>query len=414
MSSLARREVATSASRDLTAKVMQVKDILPQFSEDQICLVLADSDEDVMRAVETLMSQPDPKERSRAQKAETRTEKRAEPEVQAAPIAESPEPVEKRPPTAAEREVLKWRKKMREVEKIEAMRKDGQKLDKMQEEKLGKRSEIEIEIEKALVALTFAEKAEREAAEAAAREKARVEAEEKAAREKAAREERERAQQERAAKQREEARTKQQSGSRNQNQQGMDLLRMVQGTAPAPQNLPPMPTPPQQSRSQVGERATVLPPPRSAAPGAAQPAAQPRAPRWADEASAAPKMGLDDITEYSTRLDLKAVPKHVQEKADRIAAEIEAEQGGPPKGKGKGDGFRSKGEKGKGKGKDKEGKDRDGKGDRRYDDEKGRKGGMSPNGKGGDGPRGPPREANDSGFDEWVANRRALPRPVRS
>merc|ERR1719333_541476 len=127
---------------------------------------------------------------------------------------------------------------MREVEKIEAMRKQGQKLDKMQEEKIGKRKEIEIEIEKALVALTLAEKAEREAAEAAAREKARVEAEEKAARDKAAREERER---ERAAKQQQDARTG--------NQQRVDLLRMVQGTAPAPQNLPPMPTPPsQQSR----------------------------------------------------------------------------------------------------------------------------------------------------------------------
>merc|ERR1719333_1322881 len=113
---------------------------------------------------------------------------------------------------------------MREVEKIEAMRKQGQKLDKMQEEKIGKRKEIEIEIEKALVALTLAEKAEREAAEAAAREKARVEAEEKAAREKAAREERERAEAERA-KQRQGQKQQQlpRSGGQ-QNQQGMELL----------------------------------------------------------------------------------------------------------------------------------------------------------------------------------------------
>jgi len=201
----------------------------------------------------------------------------------------------------------------------------------------------------------------------------------------------------------------------------MELLRMVQGTAPAPKNVPPMPTPPsQQSRSQVEERATVLPPPRERV---RRP--EPQGPRWADETIAIPKMGMDDMTEYSTPLDTSRIPKHVQEKADRIAAEIEAEQGGTGKGKGKGkgdDGFSRP--KGKGKGKDKDGKDRDSKGDRRpYDDDgKGRKGGMSPNGKGGkdDPPRGSPsgrdagRPPNDSGFDEWVANRRALPRPVRS
>merc|ERR1719316_2168634 len=43
-------------SRDLTAKVRQVKEVLPQCTDDQCCQALVEADEDVMRAVELLLS----------------------------------------------------------------------------------------------------------------------------------------------------------------------------------------------------------------------------------------------------------------------------------------------------------------------------------------------------------------------
>merc|ERR1719189_2714 len=43
-------------SRDLTALVKQVKGIMPQFSDDIVCEALVQSDEDVTRAVELLLS----------------------------------------------------------------------------------------------------------------------------------------------------------------------------------------------------------------------------------------------------------------------------------------------------------------------------------------------------------------------
>lgn len=87
---------------------------------------------------------------------------------------------------------------------------------------------------------------------------------------------------------------------------------------------------------------------------------------------------------------MSAIPRSIQEQADRVAAEIEREQ---MKGKGFGgkdkDGFLTKG-KGKGKAKDAKCKESDGKG-------KGK-----PNG-------GKPADPPDqSGFDDWCKNRRTV------
>merc|ERR1719379_133373 len=184
-------------SRDLTAKVRAVKDILPQFSDDQVCLVLADYDEDVMRAVEALLVQGEQKASSKAKAAkrhdsEMATETAIEPEevAPAEPPPEEPPPEEKRPPTAAERELMKWKKKLREIEKIEALAKtDRDKLDAMQLEKLKKKHDIDIEASKAenKVLLEEAERladaAKRRAAEREAKEREDREARERAEKE---------------------------------------------------------------------------------------------------------------------------------------------------------------------------------------------------------------------------------------
>merc|ERR1719379_1033775 len=172
-------------SRDLTAKVRAVKDILPQFSDDQVCLVLADYDEDVMRAVEALLVQGEQKASSKAKAAkrhdsEMATETAIEPEevAPAEPPPEEPPPEEKRPPTAAERELMKWKKKLREIEKIEALAKtDRDKLDAMQLEKLKKKHDIDIEAAKAEQKVFQEEAARREEA---ARETRRLAAEREA------------------------------------------------------------------------------------------------------------------------------------------------------------------------------------------------------------------------------------------
>merc|ERR1719440_801423 len=72
--------------------------------------------------------------------------------------------------------------------------------------------------------------------------------------------------------------------------------------------------------------------------------------RWADSSEAefndsGPR--LDDISEHSTPLDLSKIPLEVQEKAARLAAEIEGEQGGGGK-----KGYTTKGGSRKGGGKD--------------------------------------------------------------
>merc|ERR1719379_2577221 len=80
-------------SRDLTAKVRAVKDILPQFSDDQVCLVLADYDEDVMRAVEALLLQGEQKASSKAKAAKRHdAELATETAMEAQEVAPAPEP----------------------------------------------------------------------------------------------------------------------------------------------------------------------------------------------------------------------------------------------------------------------------------------------------------------------------------
>merc|ERR1719379_2967689 len=160
-------------SRDLTAKVRAVKDILPQFSDDQVCLVLADYDEDVMRAVEALLLQGEQKASSKAKAAKRHDAQQAaetaiEPEEVAPeepPVEEPPPEAEKRPPTAAEREFMKWKKKLREIEKIEALAKtDKDKVDAMQLQKIKKKHDIEIEAAKAEQKVLLEEAARREEA----------------------------------------------------------------------------------------------------------------------------------------------------------------------------------------------------------------------------------------------------------
>lgn len=443
------------SSRDLTAKVNEVRDILPQFSEDQVCLVLADCDENVERAIEVLLSQPEPRSKAKAARrtdsdpaAETAAPQ-PEVEVQAA----QPE-AEKRPPTAAERELLKYRKILRGIEKIEAMVKSNkEKVDAMQMEKLKRRHEVELEVAKA------EQKVQEEAVllEAQAREQAAVAAREAQAA--AEREVKDKAQREREARQKADADAKARAleaqsaraaekraaptpkanGKVETVTTGMDLLRMVQGSAQAPQNLPPMPTPPPHALMRPQGEEKPEPPAASLPAGLPPPAARSRprdaaASRWADASEAEMKEALpgrlDDITTYTTTLDLSKIPKEVQEKAARVAAEIEAEQTGVPvKGSAP---VATKGKKGDGRGKGKDGKEPRDREFRKGEKEGGKDGGKfrdrddrdytrkgekdgSPKGKGkgremkgGFGKDG----IKDDAFDDWVMQRRAIPRNV--
>mmetsp|Transcript_60986 Transcript_60986/g.172413 ORF Transcript_60986/g.172413 Transcript_60986/m.172413 type:complete len:582 (-) Transcript_60986:123-1868(-) len=71
------------------------------------------------------------------------------------------EPVEERPPTAAEKTVMRLKKKLREIERIEEKLAKDEKVDKMQLPKLGRKAEIEAEIFKAMEAVQ-AEEIQRE------------------------------------------------------------------------------------------------------------------------------------------------------------------------------------------------------------------------------------------------------------
>merc|ERR1719379_489318 len=446
-------------SRDLTAKVRAVKDILPQFSDDQVCLVLADYDEDVMRAVEALLLQGEQKASSKAKAAkrydaemamETAIEPEAAPAETPAELQEPAEP-EKRPPTAAERELMKWKKKLREIEKIEALAKtDRDKLDAMQLAKLKKKHDIEIEAAKAEQKVLLEEAARREEA---AKETRRL-AQEREAKEREDREARiafeaaERQKKAEAARKNQQERQEAEARARQAAQKGigkgpspagspsrtggagMDILRMVQGQAPAPTNMPPMPTPPPHALGRKGD-SEVPPAPSAAAPksNGLPPATRSRnapANRWADSSEAEfneETRRLDDISDYTTPLDISKIPVEVQEKAARIAAELEGEQsGGGKKGSGKGaprKGGKESSSSGYGGGKDYDRKDY---GDRKGYDDRGKGGGKdrdrdgfsSPKGKGkgkdkdgkGKSSGGGYGFPKDDAFDDWVSQRR--------
>merc|ERR1719265_247572 len=149
-----------------------------------------------------------------------------------------------RPPTAAERELLKYRKILRGIEKIEAMVKTNKdKVDAMQLGKLKRRHEVELEVAKAEQkvleeAHLFEQQARQQAALAAreAQAAAEREAKEKAQREREGRAKAEadaksralQAQSARAAEKRA-APTPKANGKVETVTTGMDLLRMVQG-----------------------------------------------------------------------------------------------------------------------------------------------------------------------------------------
>jgi len=196
-------------ARDLTGLVKQVKDILPQHSDDVICEALIQNDEDVMRAVDLLLSSAFA---SKAQKKRDRHREQQPPQnrqVCEEPVAAPQEPIEEiekeeRPKTAAEKLAAKLRKKLREIERIEERVRRGEKVDPLQMPKISKKSEVQYELFEAdhlvqeeerareeerrqeQLAKEAAEEAEREAeaqraAEAA--EAARVEREERERRE---------------------------------------------------------------------------------------------------------------------------------------------------------------------------------------------------------------------------------------
>jgi hypothetical protein len=154
--------------------------------------------------------------------------------------------------------------------------------------------------------------------------------------------------------------------------------------------------------------------------------------RWADSSEAEfnesvkyetdkSQQRLDDISDYTTPLDISKIPVEVQEKAARLAAEIEGEQqsggkkgyvskGGPRKGGGK-DGGGGKdygdrkgdygGSKGGGKDRDRDGSSPKGKGKDGKGGSKGKSGSPSSGFGGGGG-----GFMKDDAFDDWVSQRR--------
>mmetsp|Transcript_73593 Transcript_73593/g.137522 ORF Transcript_73593/g.137522 Transcript_73593/m.137522 type:complete len:673 (+) Transcript_73593:172-2190(+) len=188
------------ASRDLTGLVRQVKAILPQFSDDVVCQVLAEEDENVERAIENLLTRPEPPKKpgkkkdrsgtaaasssgtdaaataassadvqqkvvngaaSRPQAAATNGAKQgkqqqAPPVVQKSPLDQV---LDERPKTPSEKEVQKFKKKLREIEAIEERVRAGEKVDPLQLEKTHNKKEYQIQLHRA------ERKAEKEVAE---------------------------------------------------------------------------------------------------------------------------------------------------------------------------------------------------------------------------------------------------------
>mmetsp|Transcript_55118 Transcript_55118/g.129397 ORF Transcript_55118/g.129397 Transcript_55118/m.129397 type:complete len:502 (+) Transcript_55118:68-1573(+) len=157
--SSAQKDIIGSQARDYTALVRQVKDILPQFSDDQVCDALVQSNEDISRAVELLMSQQPTSKQSKKKEKHKNREARAQAEAETAEAAfeasghdekqyadEAAEPREERPKTAAEKEAAKLRKKLREIERIEDKVARGEKVDPLQLPKLDKKRETEVEL----------------------------------------------------------------------------------------------------------------------------------------------------------------------------------------------------------------------------------------------------------------------------
>mmetsp|Transcript_58035 Transcript_58035/g.147437 ORF Transcript_58035/g.147437 Transcript_58035/m.147437 type:complete len:503 (-) Transcript_58035:131-1639(-) len=171
------REQLCQQSRDLSGLVRQVNAILPQFSTDVVCEALIQKDEDVPSTVEYLLSSSF---ETKAGKKKTKKQHSPSQTVSALSIAEPKqeescvavehgdtlgddddpggalqdnyvglEERQERSPTMAEKQVLKIKKKLREIERIEEKLARKEKVDKMQLPKLERRPELEHELRKA-------------------------------------------------------------------------------------------------------------------------------------------------------------------------------------------------------------------------------------------------------------------------
>jgi len=203
--------------------VKQVREVLPQCSEDICCQALVEADEDVMQAVELLLTRPPkPKAKPKAKvnkvdKAEkdkvTNNEKNghadgrsyetsaafsSEPnysgsasssnvpyysqqetaEEAVPPQMQQPE-LPQRPLTSAGKELMKLQKKLREVQKIEQRISAGEKVDQMQMDKLGRKWELKA-AERRQEQIVAAEDVQRDKEEAIERENLRKQEEEDA------------------------------------------------------------------------------------------------------------------------------------------------------------------------------------------------------------------------------------------
>mmetsp|Transcript_29805 Transcript_29805/g.79234 ORF Transcript_29805/g.79234 Transcript_29805/m.79234 type:complete len:518 (-) Transcript_29805:94-1647(-) len=190
-----------SNSRDLTAKVQQVREVLPWSSDDQCCQALVDADEDVMRAIELLLTLPK-KSKSKTRREESHgsgagvpteaapasseleseqlapADGQVEPSLEVQPTGQEP-PVKQRdrPPTALEKELMKMRKKLREITKIEDRLSAGEKVDPLQLPKLERKGEVAAEVARLENQVFEAEQAQLREQEREELERQRVEAE---------------------------------------------------------------------------------------------------------------------------------------------------------------------------------------------------------------------------------------------
>ncbi|CAE7267646.1 cam1 [Symbiodinium sp. CCMP2456] len=142
-------ESSTRDQRRIVA-VTSVKDILPQFSDDQVCDALVQSNEDISRAVELLMSQQPTSKQSKKKEKHKNREARAQAEavVMGRGVGRQPTSPEKKGRFVGGilSAAAKLRKKLREIERIEDKVARGEKVDPLQLPKLDKKRETEVEL----------------------------------------------------------------------------------------------------------------------------------------------------------------------------------------------------------------------------------------------------------------------------
>jgi len=128
-------------------------------SDDIVCEALVQSDEDVTRAVELLLSAAFASKAARKKKErkerQATTQEAVPTQAEAAGHAAGNEELQPeqlaseepaRPKTATEREAARLRKKLREIERIEERLARGEKVDPLQLPKLDKKHEVELEL----------------------------------------------------------------------------------------------------------------------------------------------------------------------------------------------------------------------------------------------------------------------------